>query len=51
MTLRIIKTTLSIKIKSYLKFFSELKTAYDVDSYLFGVSSTCDNFRENFEEI
>ena len=46
-----IKTTFSIKIKSYFKFFSVLKTAFDVDRYLFWVLSTCENVRENFEEI
>ena len=32
-----IKTAFSIKIKSYFKFSSALKTAFDVDRYLFWV--------------
>ena len=33
------------------KSFSGFKTALDVDRYLIAVLSTCENVRENFEEI
>ena len=32
-------------------FFSGLETAFHEDRYVFGVLSTCENVRENFEEI
>ena len=51
MTSRTIKRTFSIKVKSYFKFLSGFKTALDVNRYLFGILSTCENVRENFEEI
>ena len=31
--------------------FSGLKTALYVDRYLFGILGSCENVRENFEEI
>ena len=33
------------------QIFSVLKTAFCKDRYLFGILSTCENGRENFEEI
>ena len=37
--------------KIYLNIaFSLLKTAFDEDRYLYGVLSTCEDVRENFEE-
>ena len=37
------------KYPLHLNLFSGLKTAFDVDRYLFGVLSTCEDVRENFE--
>ena len=36
---------------SIQNFFSGLETAFHEDRYVFGVLSTCENVRENFEEI
>ena len=45
------KDDFSNKNQILFQFVFRVNTAFDIDRYLFGVLSTCEDVRENFQEI